>query len=72
VKATIVGCAQGDWQGLYIDGKRLDGVEGHSLRIDEVLEALGYQVERIETSDSWMEDNSNPLPESLAAIPEGA
>ena len=28
-----------DWEALYIDGRKI--LEGHSLRIDEVLEAVG-------------------------------
>ena len=35
-----------DWEALEIDGKLVS--EGHRVRVDDVLEALGYEVEHID------------------------
>lgn len=40
-RVTIVSVE--DWEALYIDGKKVD--EGHSLRLSDVLKALGIYAE---------------------------
>jgi len=41
-RIDIVAAEDGDWEGLYIDGKL--AAEGHSLDTRRVVEALGFTV----------------------------
>lgn len=42
-KILLVDDAEGEWQALYIDGEKV--LENHSLRLDQVLNAIGIKVE---------------------------
>lgn len=54
-----------DWMGLYIDGKLV--LEGHSLCLGEVLEAVGIKPETITPDNEWLENEGN-LPKDLAKV----
>ena len=43
MKIKILSSTDGDWEALYIDGKKVD--EGHSLQVVDVLVACGLTVE---------------------------
>jgi hypothetical protein len=62
---VIVSSSSGDWSGLYKDGKLL--IEDHSLRASEVLEVLGFEVERKEAEENWLEERGN-LPKLLKDV----
>lgn len=57
-----------DWEGLYINNKLV--LENHSLRISDVLKALGIKYESIIADDEWLASCGN-LPENLADVKEG-
>lgn len=42
MKIDIVNSDEGDWTGLYVDGRLM--CEGHSLSPREVIEALGFEL----------------------------
>jgi hypothetical protein len=50
----------GDWIGLYVDGKLK--MEGHSLRLEDVLESIGIKAEAIEGSE-YLEEFGNRCPD---------
>jgi len=54
-----------DWAGIYSeDGKLL--TEGHSIRYDEALEALGHKIEHLDIDeDDALDKFGNRLPASL-------
>ncbi len=63
-KAIIV--SNGDnWEGVYIDDKLIS--QDHSLRVDVILEALGYKIEDVLTEEGWLEDQGY-LPENLEDV----
>lgn len=64
-RITIVSSSLGDWEGLYRDGHLLD--EGHSLRLDKILELLGFEVEEKEAAQDWLE-NEGSLPQDLEKV----
>jgi len=55
-KVTIVECS--DWQALYIDDEKK--CENHTLRVRDVLEALGTKPSYIEISDEDAEEDGFP------------
>lgn len=57
-----------DWEGLYINGELV--LENHSLRIYDVLKALGIKYEVINADDDWLASCGN-LPENLTDVKEG-
>jgi hypothetical protein len=42
-KILLVGCAEGDWEALYVNGEKK--CEGHSISLHEVFEALEIKVD---------------------------
>jgi hypothetical protein len=54
-----------DWEGLYIDGELVE--EGHSICVEEVVEALGFTCERIMADQEWLEDRGD-LPYCLGEV----
>lgn len=46
MKVVLVSSFDGDWEGIYVDGKLK--AEGHSLRADEILTAVGIKAEEKE------------------------
>ena len=68
MKAILVNCDSGDWEGLYIDGTLV--AEGHSLSAYQVLEALGgeYKPKCIEVKADWLDGNG--LPQTVGELPE--
>lgn len=54
-----------DWSGLYINGELKD--EGHSLRVSEVLEILGFKVETFEADYDWLEEMGS-LPKKFSQV----
>lgn len=54
-----------DWAGLYVNGELR--AENHSLRVSDVLEALGIEYERIECDQSWLEERGR-LPERVEDV----
>ena len=63
VEITIVDAD--DWSGLYVNGELRD--EGHSLRVSDVLEILGYKVTWKECDGDWMDEHGT-LPNKLSEV----
>lgn len=69
---TIVSSSDGDWSGVYYDDQLKN--EGHSVRYDELLDALvelGLPVSgwcEKELSNDWFEGQGGSLPLSLKSI----
>jgi hypothetical protein len=58
-----------DWEALYVDGKLKD--QGHSLRVDSVLSALGFNVEKRYVNNYQVDDLNhfgNSCPDSLEEL----
>ena len=51
MKIDICRNYNGDWIGLYVDGELK--LEGHSLQITDVIEALGIDIPRTLEVDLW-------------------
>ena len=60
-KITFV-FGEAEWDGMYIDGKMVH--QDHSLRLFEVLKALGIQYETRDVDQEWL-DNRGHLPDNL-------
>jgi hypothetical protein len=60
----------GDWEAWYRNGRRLDGpdMQTHSVDPKRILEALGFQVETLEVTDEWLEEQGE-FPPDLGSIP---
>lgn len=59
--------AEGDWEGLYMDGKLVD--EGHSIPVSDVLDHLDIMVlEPVELSDEEMEHFGYSCPKTLQEL----
>ena len=41
-----------DWEAIYIDGKK--ALDGHSIRITELLDLLGIDYKELEITDEFM------------------
>lgn len=54
-----------DWEGLYIDGQLQ--MEGHHIRLEELLKVLGVEMEFIEPDQDWIEEHGR-LPDKLTAV----
>jgi hypothetical protein len=65
MKIVVVGSSNGDWEGMYVDGKLK--VQGHSIHWTDALEALGLKFEQHEADDEWMGNFSN-FPSSLKKV----
>lgn len=63
-RITLVSSESGDWVVLYRGERKI--LEGHSLRLKDVLCALGFKVTSFEVSDSRMGEGS---PESIPYPP---
>jgi hypothetical protein len=64
-KLTIVSNCD-DWEGFYVNNKLK--LEGHSLRLDQVLEVLGFTVEYIECDNQWLYEYGGTLPTNLEDV----
>jgi hypothetical protein len=62
MKVALVHSTDGDWIGLYIDGKLV--MEDHSLQESEVLEAVGIPVEK----ELWVELPTGHCPDKLEDV----
>lgn len=62
-KVAIVGCPEGDWEALYVDGKKVD--EGHTLQLRAVFNRLEIEVEFLELAVA--DDEAAFFPDDLAA-----
>jgi hypothetical protein len=51
---SIVSSEDGDWQGIYIDGKL--EYEGHSIRYWDVFEVLGIKFTEKNVGNEWLEN----------------
>ena len=58
----------GDWEGYYLNGKLLG--QGHSVRANELLEALGFDVENIELTTEEIEELGCQLPKDIKEVRE--
>lgn len=71
---TIVGCEDGDWYGIYVDGKLYD--QNHSLDarlFSEIISKYRYfehLTERMTLSSEQMDELGNILPYKLEHILE--
>jgi hypothetical protein len=54
-----------DWQTMYVDGKKR--LEGHSLRLGDVLNELGVDVVWATINQEWSE--TNEMPDEFKKIP---
>jgi hypothetical protein len=57
-----------DWEGLYIDDKLV--IEGHVVRIDDMLRLLGIDGEKIYADDEWLQEQGT-LPVNLSEVKRG-
>lgn len=55
---TVVGCPDGDWEGLYVDGRLV--FEGHSIQWRQMLEALDVDYNSFDCDQQWLFDNGLP------------
>ena len=53
-----------DWIGLYVDDRLV--MEGHSLKVAAVLNALGIEFEDFDADPEWLGDRGT-LPKTLAS-----
>ena len=60
MKALLILSEDGDWIGLYVDGKL--ELEGHSLRTQDVIHALGIEANQIEKSVEWFDGHGGRCP----------
>jgi hypothetical protein len=65
---TIASSECGDWEVLYVNGEKRS--EGHSLRLDDVLDVLGIKVTQREISDLWLEKNGCFFPKLESDLPK--
>lgn len=66
-EVVIVSGAE-DWEGLYIDGKLVS--EGHSIRVHDVLDALGVTLTRINLDDKQESqlERKGSMPKTLKGV----
>jgi hypothetical protein len=62
---TIVYGEEGDWEGLYIDGKLV--YEGHEIPRHVLFEKMGIQCTDRQCADGWLEERGN-LPNKLSEV----
>ena len=67
VDNTITVVFADDWTVLYVNGDL--ALENHSLRPDEVLRELGFQVEVRSLTDEQVEDMGWQFPTALEDVP---
>jgi hypothetical protein len=70
MEVVFVSSPDGDWEGLYIDGKLVD--QGHSLNPHSVAEKIllripGNVVDTKEAAQDWLETEGY-LPENLSEV----
>lgn len=72
--AKVTTVIASDWQGMYIDGKKVH--EDHRLRVDEVLNSLvgkkiteTNSIELTPRQEGWLNEIGN-LPDKLEDIPK--
>jgi hypothetical protein len=53
LKVTMISAEQGGWHALYVDDKRSH--EGHSVRIDYLLQDMGVEYEFFEMAEDYAE-----------------
>lgn len=66
-EVVIVSGAE-DWEELYIDGKLVS--EGHSIRVHDVLDALGVTLTRINLDDKQESqlERKGSMPKTLKGV----
>lgn len=62
---VLIKCAEGEWEGLYRDG-RLQS-EDHHISLQEALRVLGFNLSVKYASDAWMADRAD-LPVDLENV----
>ncbi len=60
---TFLSSESGDWIAMYVDGEMK--LQGHSLRPEDIVKALGVEVESKELSDERLEELHWSFPEAL-------
>lgn len=52
MKITVVGSPDGDWEGVYVDGRLK--FEGHSITWWQMLDALGIEYDSFDADGEWL------------------
>lgn len=65
MQIVIVGSPDGDWEGLYLNGRLV--FEGHSITWWQMLEALKIEYQTLEADQDWFYQRGN-LPKFLEDV----
>lgn len=63
---VLVKCDDGDWEGLYVDGRLVS--QGHEVRLEAILAAFGIPpIPSVWTDDEWLAEVGE-LPSYLSDV----
>lgn len=68
VKVTFVRSPDGDWEGMYIDGKLME--QGHRVQTEDVIAHLTRELDLPLTyhSGEWQDEELMELPDNLRDV----